>query len=206
MRACCYLLAALAVHALTGCAQIVPQADAATDTRAKFKKCMADNNATAEGKTLAPRLWMEDSSDAAEKLLDPNPLTPAEREAIVPFHTRAVQCRQIIITHASQRAAAGASFFQDYAKRSDAIFYKLANGQIPVGLANRLSIESDRKLLADLANGRANNISPEEAARQRSLEEMIEEGNRLAVSQAQTGAPAPTCTWLGTSLYCTNAR
>jgi hypothetical protein len=201
MRALSLLLTVSALSALTGCAQLLAQ-DTSPDSRGKFKKCMAETRATPEGRMLAPRLWMEDSSDAVEKLLDPNPLTPTEREALAAFHNRAVQCRQIVLAHAKRYTAGQAPFFQDYARRADAIFYKLANGQIPVGLANRLTIESDRKLLEDLANGRGDAVSAEETERQRSLDAMITASNRLAAAQTQSGPPAPTCTWLGNALYC----
>jgi hypothetical protein len=205
MRAFLFLLAALALHGLTGCAQILMAQDSTTtDARGKFKKCTAENGVTAEGQALSTRLWMEDGSDDVEKLLDSNPLTPAERTALIQFHNKALLCRQIITTNVDHSASS--SFFQDHARRSDAIYSKLANGQIPVGLANRLSIESDRKLLVDLANGHVDGLRPEEAARQRAMDEMIEASNRLTAAQPQSTTAMPSCTWLGNSLYCTAAH
>lgn len=205
MRPSFHLLAVLAVYTLTGCTQFMAHEDASSDTRSKFKKCTSENVATAEGKLLSERLWMEDASDGVEKLADANPLTAEEREALVKFHNKALQCRQIIITHAQKTSPAQAALFQDHGKRSDAIFSRLANGLIPVGLANRLSIESDRKLLIDLSNGHADTLGPQEAARQRETDELLEASDRLtAEAQAKSKTPMPTCTWLGNSLYCTN--
>lgn len=98
MRTSALLAVAFAAHALTGCAQIVSQA-ALTDTQKKFAQCAADNKATPEGQLIATRLWQGNASDTAAKLSDPNPLTPAERNAFVQVHTRAVQCRQILVAY-----------------------------------------------------------------------------------------------------------
>ena len=41
---------------------------------------------------------------------------------------------------------------------SDEIFYKLTSGALPVGLANKLSIEIDRKLQVDLSSAYYDNV------------------------------------------------
>jgi hypothetical protein len=43
-------------------------------------------------------------------------------------------------------------------QRSDAIFYKLASGEIPVGLANKLLIECRGKFQVDVSKGHANAV------------------------------------------------
>lgn len=208
MRASLFLvlLAVMAAHALTGCSQFAWQQDGSANARAQFKKCAAENRITPEGQMLAGRLWMEDGTDTVTKLLDVNPLTPVERDALVQLHNRAMQCRQIMIANAVQHAAWQSQFFQDYTQRSDELFYKLANGQLPVGLANRLTIESDRKLMLDLANGQVQGIRPEEAKRQQATDSIIEAANRIIASQPNSALTATTCTWLGNTLYCAGPR
>jgi hypothetical protein len=79
-----------------GCGQTVSRlvASAAGDNA---RKCFADNRATPEGQMLAKRIWQFDDTDTAEKLNDPRPLTPEERNALVQLHSRSTKCRQIII-------------------------------------------------------------------------------------------------------------
>jgi hypothetical protein len=60
-----------------------------------------------EGQSIYKRIWRGDGTDTADKLSDPNPLTPAERNALVQVHNRAVQCRQFLDAYDSQYAGAG---------------------------------------------------------------------------------------------------
>ncbi|HML06689.1 MAG TPA: hypothetical protein VK430_00975 [Xanthobacteraceae bacterium] len=205
MRVVLSLLVACAVHALAGCAQIAAQ-DAATKAAAKFAQCGAENRTTQQSQMLSGRLWTGGENDTVAKLLDPNPLTPAERDALVQVHHRAVQCRQIIIAHADQYAAWQVPFFQDYAQRADAIYDRLASGELSVGLANKLSIENDRKLEADLASGHAYGVRTEEVERQRKTDAMLEESSQIAAAQSQPRMGAANCAWLGNTLDCTRMR
>jgi hypothetical protein len=58
--------------------------------------------------------------------------------------------RQIILAHDNAYAAWETPYWQDYFQRSDQIFYKLASGEISVGLANKLAIESNGKFQTDV--------------------------------------------------------
>jgi hypothetical protein len=101
-------------------------------------------------------------------------------------------------------------------QRTNQIFYKLASGELPVGLANKLYIESNGQFQADLAHGHTDAVRADEAERQRLAEAMIQ-ANALRATQPQapqvqmpsTQAPRMTttnCTWLGNTLNCTSMR
>jgi len=216
MRALGFLSPALALIALSSCAQLLPEDAATAQVRTQFAKCGAENKASPEGRILGGRLVMGDGSDSSAKLLDPYPLTPAERAALVQLHNRAVQCRQIIFAHASQTAAWQVPYLQEYAVRSDQVFDKLASGELPVGMANKLSLESDRKFQDDLADARAMNntgrpegVRLQEAQRQRATADLLEQSNQIAAAQTAPRMPSTYCTWQGNTLNCatlTNLR
>jgi len=211
MRASLFLLAAFAVPAFAGCTQLATH-EGAAEARAKFAKCGAENRATPEGQMLAGRLWMGNGTYTAAKLLDPYPLTPAERASLVQIHDRAVQCRQIIVAHAAQSAAWQSASLQEYIQRSDAIFYKLASGELPVGVANKLSIENDRKFQADLAGanfdagGHVDGVRAEEAQRERATDALLEQSDQIAASLPRQARPTTNCAWSGNALNCTALR
>jgi hypothetical protein len=127
------------------------------------KECAQAARNSPEGQMLHTRLWAFDDSDTAAKLSDPATLTAEQRNALVQVHNRVVQCRQIIITHDNRFAAWETPYWEEYFQRSDAIFYKLASGEIPVGLANKLSIESRGKFQIDVSKGHADAVRLEEA-------------------------------------------
>jgi uncharacterized protein with NRDE domain len=197
---------------LSNCTQMIAQ-QALKDAREKFAKCVADNNATPEGRMITACLWRGDGSDTAAKLSDPNPLTPAERNALVQVHNRGLQCRQFLDAYDSQYAAWATPYAQAMHQRSDQIFYKLASGELPVGLANRLYIESNGQFQVDLSRGHADAVRDEEAQRQRAAEAMLQ-ANALAAAQPRSQVPqiqtpqmtTTNCTWLGNTLNCTSMR
>jgi hypothetical protein len=194
---------------LSGCGQMIAQ-QAMKDAQEKFAKCEADNRATPEGQIIMARLWRGDGSDTAAKLSDPNPLTPAERNALVQVHNRAVQCRQLLDAHDGQYAAWATPYAQAMHQRTDQIFYKLASGELPVGVANKLYIESNGQFQVDLAKGHADAVRADEAERQRLAEAMIQSGALTTATKPQLQTPqAPrmtttNCTWLGNNLNCTS--
>jgi hypothetical protein len=212
MRAFLYLLIGVVVQALAGCSQLVTQ-EAAKQARNQFAKCGADNRATPDGQLIAGRLWMGDGTDSAAKLLDPYPLTPGERAALVQMHVRAVQCRQIIMAHIDQAASWQLPYLQQYVQLSDQVFDKLSTGELPVGLANKLSIESDRKLQLDLASGRIvdsgghiEGVRTDQAQRERNADAVLEQSNQIAASQPAPRMPTTYCSWLGDTLNCASLR
>lgn len=211
MRAFSFYLAAFALQALTACTQLVTQ-EAAGEARAKFAKCGAENRATPEGQLIAGRLWMGDGTDSAAKLLDPYPLTPTERAALVQLHDRAVQCRQVILAHVDKNGAWQSPYLQEYIQRSDQLFSKLASGEIPVGLANKLSMESDRKLQDDLAggplfgDGHIDGIRTDQARRERTADAVLAQSDQIAASQPGPRMPTTYCSWFGNTLNCASLR
>jgi hypothetical protein len=210
MRAVPLLPAAFTVLALAGCTQFATD-NAAAEARAKFAKCGAENSATPEGRMIAGRLWMGDGSDTAAKLLDPYPLTPAERAALAQLHSKAVQCRQIIIAHAEQYATWQTPILQGYVQRSDELFDKLSSGEIPVGLANKLSIESDRKLREELSSGHLEvghieGVRTDQARREQATDAVLAQSNQIAAAQPTPRMPTTYCSWLGNTLNCASLR
>ncbi len=212
MRASLCLLIGVAAHSLAACSQLATQ-EAAKQARNQFAKCGADNRATPEGQIIAGRLWMGDGTDSAAKLLDPYPLTPGERAALVQVHSRALRCRQIIMARVDQSAAWQLPYLEEYVRRSDQVFDKLSTSELPVGLANKLSIESDRKLQLDLANGHivdgsghVEGIRTDQAQRERNAEAVLEQSNQIAASQPAPRMPTTYCSWLGDTLNCASLR
>jgi hypothetical protein len=199
MRACLSGVAAFCAIVVTGCAIVAQQA--AKEAGANVTKCFADSRATPEGQLTYSRLWKGDGTDTAAKLSDPKPLTPPERDALVQVHNRIVQCRQIIIAHDNQYAAWETPIFQEAFDRSDQIFLKLASGEIPVGLANRLYIESNGKLQVDLSKGHADAVRVEEARQQRAAEAMLQASAQIAASQPRMSTT--NCNFFGNTLNCT---
>ena len=106
-------------------------------------------------------------------------------------------------THDNRFAAWETPYWEEYFQRSDAIFYKLASGEIPVGLANKLSIESRGKFQVDVSKGHANAVRLEEVQRQRAAEAMLQASTQFA-SQSQPHMTTTNCMWVGNSLNCTS--
>jgi hypothetical protein len=166
MRSFLVTVASAVALALGGCA--VVGAVAAVGAADKFKKCVADVQATPEAQMLSHRIWQSDATDTADKLSDPKPLTPAERDALVKIHPLKLQCRQIIIQHDNSFAAWELPYWQQYFARSDQIFTKLASGELPVGPANQLAIQAYDDFKTETSKGQANEVrfqaNPESAA------------------------------------------
>jgi hypothetical protein len=205
MRAIILLACAIAVFTSAGCAAIIGQVTT-IDAIKKAKACMADVHATPEYQMVAPRLWQFDDTDTAAKLSDPKPLGPAERNALVQVHNKIVLCRQIIILHDNQFAAWETPYWQDYFQRSDEIFYKLASGELPVGIANKMAIESQGKFQADVSRGHADAVQVAEVQQQQAAEAMMQAGAQLAASQPRSHMTTTNCTWMGNTLNCTSMR
>ena len=81
-------------------------------------------------------------------------------------------------------------------------FYRLASGELPVGIANKLAIESNGKFQIDASRGHADAVRVEEAQRQRAAEAMMQAGAQIAASQPKM--TTTNCTWLGNTLNCTS--
>ena len=207
MRAHITVPVVLTAFLVAGCAQITDQISS-TDAAAVYAKCVADVRATPESQLVSARLWIGDGTDGVAKLNDAKPLTPPEREALAQVHDRSAQCRQIV-SQDKRYAAWQSPPWQEYFQRGDAIFYKLSNGEIPVGMANKLAIESRGKFQAEVLKERADAIRPEEVQQQRAAEAMLQANTQMAASQprqARQRVTTTNCAWFGNALNCTSVR
>jgi hypothetical protein len=115
-------------------------------------------------------------------------------------------CKQIILTHDNNFAAWETPYWQQFFQRSDEIFYKLASGEIPVGIANRLSIESQGKFQTEVSSGHAQAVAVDEARQQRASEAMLQAGTQILAAQSQNRVTTTNCSWIGNMLNCTSIR
>jgi hypothetical protein len=169
--------------------------------------CLQAAKATPEGQTVFARLWANDPAlDTADKLTDPKPLTKDERNALVQFHSKALPCRQFIVDHDTRYAAWELPYWEQLFQRSDSIYLKLASGELPVGVANKLTIESTGKFQVDVSQGHAEAVRIEDAQRQRAAEAMLQAGALMAASQPRPTTTTTNCNWFGNSLNCTSLR
>ena len=207
MRAHISLPGVLIALVFTGCAQVTNQISS-TDAAAVYAKCVVDVRATPESQLVSARLWIGDGTDGVTKLNDAKPLSPPEREALVQVHDRSAQCRQIV-SQDKRYAAWQSPPWQEYFQRGDAIFYKLSTGEIPVGLANKLAIESRGKFQAEVLKERADAVRPQEVQQQREAEAMLRTNTQMAASQPRQGRQRVTtanCAWFGNSVNCNGVR
>jgi hypothetical protein len=113
----------------------------------------------------------------------------------------------MVIAHDNRYAAWETPYWQEFFQRADAIFYKLVSGEISVGLANKLTIESIGKFQVDVSKGHANAVRVEEAQRQRAAEAMLQSSAQVLAAQSQQRQMTTTnCSWLGNTLNCTSMR
>jgi hypothetical protein len=194
-------LTALAALGLGGCAQM-----AAREAATNALSCAAEVRASAEAKIVYARVWVGDDSDTADKLNDQKPLTKEERDALVQVHNRLQRCKQIIIAHVNQYEAWATPYWQELFQRNNAIFYKLVSGEISVGLANKLAIESTGKFQVDISIGHANAVSVEEARRQQAAQALLQASTQILASQPRPQTTTTNCSWLVNTLNCTSFR
>lgn len=198
MRVSLFWLAA-AAHALTACAQLAAQ-DATPKNAAD---CTRAVKSSPEGQAVYARLWAFDDSDTAAKLNDPAPLTKEQQKALIEVHKKNLQCRAITPINNDTYVAWVTPYREAYFQRGDAIFRELVSGEIPVGLANKLIIESNAKFLDDVSKGRPEAVRSEEIQRQQAAETLLQAS---AVSQPQPKPPTVNCTWFDNALNCTGVR
>ena len=115
-------------------------------------------------------------------------------------HGKMQACRQIIIAHDNSYAAWETPYWQELFQRGDIIFAKLASGEMAVGVANQLTIESTGKFQVDVSKGHADAVQIADAQRQLAAEAMMRTGQQLLASQQVT---TTNCTWLVNNLNCT---
>jgi hypothetical protein len=137
-------------------------------------------------------------------LVDAKPVTKDERNALVRHHSKVQACRQIIIDHDNRYAAWETPYWQEAFQRSDAIYLKLVSGEMPVGVANRLTIESVGKFQVDVSRAHADAVRIEEAQRQRAAEALLQTSAQILANQPRV--TTTNCSWFGNTLNCTSVR
>jgi hypothetical protein len=192
---------ALVALALVGCAQLE-----ANRTIGNTASCLKEALVSPDGQIVYARLWINDETDTADKLTDNKPLSQSERNALVRINNKIRSCRDIIIAHDNRFAAWETPYWQEFFQRGDAIFYKLASGEIAVGAANKLTIESIGKFQTDVSRGHADAVRIEDAQRQRAAEAMLQTSAQILASQPRPQMTTTNCSWLGNNLNCTSFR
>jgi hypothetical protein len=198
MRACLVVTLCLVAGGLAGCALT-----AAPQTAKQASSCLQDVKSSPEGQVVYAKLWASDATDTAAKLSDPNPLTPSERDALVQVHNDIISCRQMIMSDDSRSAEWQLPYWLDYFRRSDAIFDKLTSGEIPVGLANKLTIESNGKFQADVSRRHPDAVPVDEAQQQQAAEALVQASAQIPVPEPDSRLTAINCRWVANALSCT---
>ena len=197
MRARLLVMLCFVAGGLAGCTLIATQ-----QTAKSGSSCLQDVKSSQEGQIVYDKLWASDGTDAADKLSDPNPLTPTERDALAQVHNNIISCRQTIISDNSRSEAWKLPYWLDYFKRSDAIFNKLASGELPVGLANKLTIESNGRFQADVSRRQADAVPVDEAQQQQAAEALMQASAQSASPEVQSRLTSMNCGWVANTLSC----
>ena len=187
----------LVAGGLAGCAL-----SATLQTAKSGSSCLQDVKSSQEGQIVYAKLWASDATDTADKLSDPNALTPTERDALAQVHNDIISCRQTIISDNSRSEAWKLPYWLDYFKRSDAIFNKLASGELPVGLANKLTIESNGRFQADVSRRQADAVPVDEAQQQQAAEALMQASAQSASPEVQSRLTSMNCGWVANTLSC----
>ena len=196
MRAC--LFVALVASGLAGCTLTTTQ-----QTAKSASNCLQDVKSSQEGQIVYAKLWASDATDIEAKLTDPNSLTPAERDALAQVRSDLISCRQMIISDSSRSAAWEFHYWLDYFNRSDAIFNKLVSGELPVGLANKLTIESNGKFQADVLRGHPDAVPVDDVQQQQAAEALVQASAQTPAPEPQSRLTAMNCRWVANTLSCT---
>jgi hypothetical protein len=122
------------------------------------------------------------------------------------YHGKAVPCRQIIVAHDTRYAAWELPYWEQYFQRSDSIYPKLASGELPVGVANKLAIESNGKFQADVSQGHAEAVRIEEIQRQQAAQAMLQASAQMMAARPRPTMTTTDCNWFGNQLNCTSMR
>ncbi len=197
MRACLLVTLCLVAGGLAGCTVIATQ-----QTAKSGSSCLQDVKSSQEGQIVYAKLWTSDATDTEAKLSDPNPLTLTERDALAQIHNDIISCRQMIISDNSRSEAWKLPYWLEYFNRSDAIFNKLASGEIPVGVANKLTIESNGKFQADVLRRHPDAVPVEEAQQQQAAEALVQASAQITAPVPQSRLTVINCRWVANTLSC----
>src|SRR5215469_15577739 len=190
MRACLFATFCVVTGGLAGCTATAIQQSAKSAS-----SCLQDVKSSQEGQIVYAKLWASDATDTEAKLSDLNPLTPTERDALVQVHNNiiSISCRQIIFSDDSRSAAWKLPYWLDYFHRSDAIFNKLASGELPIGLANKFTIESNGKFQADLLRRHPDAVPVDEVQQQQAAEALVQASAQSTSAEPNSRLTALNC-------------
>jgi hypothetical protein len=183
----------LVAGCLSGCTTIATQQSANSGPT-----CLQDVKSSQEAQIVYAKLWASDETDTVAKLNDPNPLTPTERDALVQVHNNITSCSWMFISGERRSEVWELPYWLDYFKRSDAIFNKLASGELPIGLANKLTIESNGKFQADVSRSHPDAIPIDEALQQQAAEALLQ----ASAPDPDSRLSATNCRWIANTLSC----
>jgi hypothetical protein len=195
LRGC--LIVMIVAGGLAGCAITAIQ-----QTAQSASTCLQDVKSSQEGQIVYTKLWASDATDTETKLTDPNPLTPTERDTLVQVHNNLISCRQMIVSDDSRSAAWELPYWLDYFKRSDAIFDKLASGEVSIGLANKLTIESDGKFQVDVLRNHPDAVPVDEVRQQQAAEALMQASAQITAPEPQSKLTSINCRWIANTLSC----
>jgi hypothetical protein len=195
LRGC--LIVTILAGGLAGCAVTATQ-----QTAQSASTCLQDVRSSQEGQIVYAKLWASDATDTEAKLSDLNPLTPTELDALAQVHNEIISCRQTIISDNSRSGAWELPYWLDYFKRSDAIFDKLASSELPIGLANKLTIESNGKFQADVSRSHPDAVPVDEIRQQQSAEALMQASAQITAPEPQSKLASINCRWIANTLSC----
>jgi hypothetical protein len=101
------------------------------------------------------------------------------------------------------RSGAGRRYPLDYFNRSDAIFNKLASGELPTGLANKSTIESNGKFQADVSQRHPDAVFVDEVQQQQAAEALVQASAQITAPEPESRLSAISCRWVANTLSCT---
>jgi hypothetical protein len=206
-------MSALAALALAACG-----GDRANQRALKDANSCANDVATSsQAVTIYRRVWLGDGTDTPDKLRDPAPLTTDERTALAQYHAQILQCRQGVPAAGSSADPREMQYRDAVFQRSLAVYSKLETGELNVGAANRLLIESNGKFQADVARDHLRPLPAPAIEAQKNAEKMVAVADQAQAAQqpsarsskqrqAEQRSATPGCTWAGDSLNCMPAR
>jgi hypothetical protein len=212
MRIGIVFMSALAVLALAACG------DRAGQRALKDANSCANDVATSpQAVTIYRRVWLGDGTDTPDKLRDPAPLTTDERTALAQYHAQMLQCRQGVPAAGSASDPRDMQYRDAVFQRSLAVYSKLETGELNVGAANRLLIESNGKFQADMARDHLRPLPPAAIEAQKNAEKMVAAAGQAQAAQqpparsskprqAEQRSATPACAWAGDALNCTPTR
>jgi hypothetical protein len=165
-----------------------------TIAKAKWEKCFDKVVSSNAGKLVWTRLFMG-TETSADKFFDHGYFTPKERKAMLDYMVAIRPCRLLLLNEQPRYAVPWTDFFN----RSDAVWFKLADGEITISEGNRLHVQSHGQFLADAARISSSLFVEQELQRQRFAQSLAQTAQDMQQSPAST---TTVCRWVGNTLTC----